>query len=87
VRFIIKDFDEPHQEEISQLIFNAIMIPRTSTRIHDACYFISNNYNCKNIINKRIYIISNGLDTKLKIGEKWASIFKINKEIFCFYFI
>jgi hypothetical protein len=87
VRFIIKDFDEPHQEEIIQLIFDAIMIPRTSTRIHDAYYFISNNYNSKNIINKRIYIISNGLDTKLKIGEKWAPIFKNNKEKFCFYFI
>ena len=87
VQFIIKDFDEPHEEEISQLIFDAIMAPRTSTRIHDACYFISNKVNCKNRINKRVFIISNGLDTKLKIGEKWAPIFKNNKEKFCFYFI
>ena len=41
VQFIIKDFDEPHHEEISQLIFDAIMVPRCSTRIADACYFIS----------------------------------------------
>jgi len=45
VQFIIKYFDEPHQKEISQLIFNAIMAQRTSTRIHDAC-FISNKVNC-----------------------------------------
>lgn len=41
VQFIIKDFEEPHQEDISQLIFDAIMAPRYSTRIADDCYFIS----------------------------------------------
>ena len=87
VQFIIKDFEEPHFEAISQLIFDAIMAPRCSTRIADACYFISEKVNCKERINKKIFIISNGLDTKLKIGEKWAPIFSNDKEQFCFYFI
>ena len=87
IQFIIKDFDEPHIEDISQLIFDAIMVPRSSTRIADACYFISQKVNCRNRINKRIFIISNGLDTKLKIGEKWSSIFSNEKEKFCFYFV
>ena len=88
VQFIIKDFEEPHQEDISQLIFDAIMTPRCSTRIiADACYFISQKVNCKDRPNKKIFIISNGLDTKLKIGEKWNSIFSNEKEKFCFYFI
>ena len=87
VQFIIKDFEEPHQEDISQLIFDAIMAPRCSTRIADACYFISQKVNCKDRPNKKIFIISNGLDTKLKIGEKWNSIFSNEKEKFCFYFI
>ena len=34
-----------------------------------------------------MFIISNGLDTKLKIGEKWAKIFSNAKEKFCFYFV
>ena len=87
VQFIIKDFEEPHQENISQLIFDAIMVPRCATRIADACYFISQKVNCKDRINKKIFIISNGLDTKLKIGEKWAPIFSNEKEKFCFYFV
>ena len=87
VQFIIKDFEEPHQEEISQLIFDAIMVPRCATRIADACYFISEKVNCKGRINKKIFIISNGLDTKLKIGEQWAPIFKNENEKFCFYFV
>ena len=87
VQFIIKDFEEPHQEEISQLIFDSIMVPRCSTRIADVCYFISQKVNCKDRINKRVFIISNGLDTRLKIGEKWAPIFSNEKEKFCFYFI
>ena len=87
VQFVIKDFDEPHFEEISQLIFDAIMTPRCSTRIADACYFISQKVNCKERINKKVFIISNGLDTKLKIGEKWGPIFSNDKEKFCFYFV
>ena len=87
VQFIIKDFDDDHQEEISQLIFDCIMVPRCCTRIADACYFISQKVNCKDRINKRVFIISNGLDTKLKIGEKWGAIFNNEKEKFCFYFV
>ena len=87
VQFVIKDFNEPHQEDISQLIFDAIMVPRCSTRIADACYFISQKVNCENRFNKKVFIISNGLDSKLKIGEKWAQIFSNEKEKFCFYFI
>ena len=86
VQFVIKDFDEPHDAEISQLIFDAIMVPRNFTRIADACYFISEKVNCKNRVNKKIFIISNGLDTKLKIGEKWP-FFNNEKEKFCFYFV
>lgn len=80
VQFIIKDFEEPHQEDIRQLIFDAIITPRCSTRIADACYFISLNINCKDRPNKKIFIISNGLDTKLKIGEKWNSYFLMKKK-------
>ena len=87
VQFVIKDFEEPHHEDISQLIFDAIMVPRFSTRIANACYFISQKVNCKDRPNKKIFIISNGLDPKLKIGEKWAPIFRNIKEQFCFYFV
>ena len=87
VEFIIKDFEEPHQEDISQLIFDAIMVPRCSTRISNACYFISKKVNCKDRPYKKVFIISNGLDPKLKIGEKWTPIFSNSNEQFCFYFI
>ena len=86
VQFIIKDFDESHEANVSQLIFDAIMVPRNFTRIADACYFISEKVNCKNRVNKKIFIISNGLDTKLKIGEKWP-FFNNEKEKYCFYFV
>lgn len=87
VQFIIKDFDEPHQEEIGQLIFDAIMAPRCATRIADVCNFISKKVNCKNRPNKRIFVISNGLDTRLKVGEKWINLFNNEKEKYCFYFV
>ena len=87
VQFIIKEFEEPHSEEISQLIFDSIMASRFSTRIADACYFINKKVNCNDRPNKRVFIISNGLDTKLKIGEKWSPIFNNKNEKYCFYFI
>ena len=87
VQFIIKDFEEAHQEDISQLIFDSIMVPRCSTRIANACYFISQKVVCKDRPYKKVFVISNGLDTKLKIGEKWAPIFSNEKEKFCFYFV
>ena len=37
--------------------------------------------------NKKVLIISNGLDIKLKIGEKWGPIFIDKNEKFYFYFI
>ena len=83
-KFIIKDFDEPHQEEISQLIFDSIIAQRTSTRIHDACYFISNKVNCKNRNNKRVFIISNVIDQKLKIGKNGHQFSKIKMKNFAF---
>ena len=87
VQLVIKDFEDPHSNDISQLIFDSIMVERFSTRIFDACYYISKYVNCKNRINKRIFIISNGIDTKLKIGEKWLPMFGKDSEKFCFYFI
>ena len=87
VQLVIKDFEEPHSKEISQLIFDAIMAKRFSTRIFDVCCYISEFVKCKNRTNKRIFIISNGLDNKLKIGEKWLPIFGNDKERFCFYFV
>ena len=87
VQLIIKNFDDPHSNDISQLIFDSIMVKRFSTRIFDVCYFISKSVNCKNRINKRIFIISNGLDTKLKIGEKWLPLFGNSLEKYCFYFV
>ena len=76
-----------HKENISQLIFDAITVPRALTRIADACYFINQKVNCNQKLNKKVFIISNGLDTKLKIGEKWTPIFNNKNETFCFFFI
>ena len=75
VQLIIKDFDEPHDEQISQLIFYSIMTPRYYIRISDSCYFINQKANYKERISKKIIINSNALDTKLKNGEKWFPIF------------
>lgn len=53
VQFIIKDLEEPHQEDISQLIVDAIMETRYSTNIADTCYFIFQKVNCKDRPNKK----------------------------------
>lgn len=75
VQFIIKDFEEPHQEEISQLIFDAIMVPRCSTRIADACYFISQKVNCKDRINKRVFSNFKWIGYKVKDRRKMGTYF------------
>ena len=42
----------------------------------------------KNVLVKKIFIIiSNGLDIKLKIGEKWSPIFNNINETFSFFFV
>ena len=46
------------------------MTPRYYIKIANACYFINQKVNCKERISKKIFIISKGLDIKIKIGEK-----------------
>ena len=39
-QYIIKEFNEPHSEEIFQRIYDSITVKRFATKIADVCYFI-----------------------------------------------
>ena len=85
-QYIIKEFNEPHSEEIFQRIYDSITVKRFATKIADVCYFIKK----KTVFfreNKAIFIISNGLDPKLKFPHQWLNLFNNEKESFGFYFI
>ena len=86
-QFELKKFNEPHNEEIYQKIYDAMTVKRYYTRIADVCAFISKTYECSLKENKAIIIISNGLDPKLKFPDKWINILKKKNEKFGFYFI
>ena len=63
------------------------MIPRYSSRIADACYYIDKKVIHPQISNRRIFFISNGLDPKLKSPNQWLPFFGNEKDKYCFYFI
>ena len=86
-QYIIKNFEESHSEYISQRIFDCIMVERFKTRLADACYFIRNKVIHKLRENRAIFMISNGLDPKLKIGKEWINILNCDKSTFGFFFI
>ena len=85
--YTIKKFEEEHNDEIYKRILDCIMVPRYSTRIADACYYINKRVIHPRITNRRIFIISNGLDPKLKSPEQWSTFFEEEKNKYCFYFI
>ena len=85
-QYIIKDFKESHSDEIFQRIYDSIIVKRYATKIADACYFIKKKTDFVKE-NKAIFIISNGLDPKLKFPNNWYNLFNDKKESFGFYFI
>ena len=85
--YTIKKFEEEHNDEIYKRVLDCIMVPRYSTRIADVCYYINLKIIHPQISNRRIFIISNGLDPKLKSPEQWSTFFEEEKNKFCFYFI
>ena len=87
-QYVIKDFNEPHSNEILQRILDCVLVSRYLTRIADACWFIKKMVKCIGREKRAICLISNGLDPKLKIPEKWLPIFdNKNDECFIFFFI
>ena len=86
-QYIIKKFEEPHSEYIIQRIFDCIIVERFRTRIADACYFINEKVFCDLRDYKAIFLISNGIDPKLNVGEQWNSIFDNKKNSFGFFFV
>ena len=85
--YTIKKFDTPHTEEIYKLVLDCIMIPRYSTRILDACFYINKKIIHPKRSNRRIFIISNGLDPKLIYGDQWPELLNNEKDKYCFFFI
>ena len=87
-QYVIKDFNEPHSNEILQRILDCVLVSRYLTRIADACWFIKKKVECQGREKRAICLISNGLDPKLKIPEKWLPIFdNRDNECFNFFFI
>ena len=46
-QYVIKDFNEPHSNEILQRILDCVLVSRYLTRIADACWFIKKKLNVK----------------------------------------
>ena len=87
-QYVIKDFNEPHSNEILQRLLDCVLVSRYLTRIADACWFIKKKVKCHGREKRAICLISNGLDPKLKIPEKWLPIFdNRDDECFNFFFI
>ena len=85
--FTIKKFETEHSDEIYKRVLDCIMVQRYSTRIADVCYYINKKVKHPTRNNKRIFLISNGLDPKLKCPEQWGSFFENETDKFCFFFI
>ena len=85
--YTIKRFETEHDDSIYKTILDCIMVPRYSSRIADACYYIDKKVFHPNRTNRRIFIISNGLDPKLKSPEQWGPFFENEKDKYCFYFL
>ena len=88
-QYIIKNFKEEYSEKIIQRLFDCIIVERFRTRIADACYFINERISCESRDYKAIFLISNGIDPKLKVGEQWVNnnIFFNKKNSFGFFFV
>ena len=88
-QFEIKNFNENFSFLIIQKMLDSILINRYVTRIADVCCFINEKINHKNRIKKAVFIISNGLDVKLKKPNDWIkNIFNVNENtLFDFSFI
>ena len=85
--YTIKSFEKPHYDEIYKLVLDCIMIPRFNSRIADVCDYINKKVIHPEKSNRRIFLISNGLDPNLKYGNLWHSLFNNVKDKFCFFFI
>ena len=85
--YIIKKLKTKHNDSIYKAILDRIMVPRYSSRIADVCYYIDKKVIHPKRTNWRIFIISNGLDIKLKSLEQWSTFFWNEKDKYCFYFI
>ena len=83
----IKTFDSPHNDKIYELVLDCIMIERYSSRIADVCIYIKQKIIHQEISNRRIFLISNGLDPNLRYGELWDFLSDNKKDKYCFYFI
>jgi len=85
--YTIKKFEIEHNDDIYKTILDCIMVSRYSSRISDVCYYIDKKVIHPKISNRRIFVVSNGLDPKLKSPEQWAPFFGNEKDKYCFYFI
>jgi len=85
--YTIKKFEKEHNDEIYKTILDCIMVPRYSSRIADACFYIDKKVIHPKRSNRRIFFISNGLDPKLKSPEQWPPFLGNEKNKYCFYFI
>ena len=85
--YTIKKFETEHNDDIYKTILDCIMVSRYSSRISDVCYYIDKKVIHPKITNRRIFVVSNGLDPKLKSPEQWAPFFGNEKDKYCFYFI
>ena len=86
-QYVIKQFEEEHSEYIIQRIFDCMMVERFRTRIADACYFINEKIQNKSKDYKAVFIISNGVEPKLSIGEQWEQLFNKEKISYGFFFV
>ena len=83
--YTIKKFEMEYNDTIYKMILDCIMVPRYSSRIANACYYIDKTVIHPKITNRRIFIISNGLDSKLKSPENCAPYFWNEKDKYvCF---
>ena len=85
--FTIKKFEIEHNDSIYKTILDCIMVPRYSSRIADVCYYMDKKVIHPTRNNKGIFIISNGLDPKLKTPEQWSQFLGSENNKYCFYFI
>ena len=88
-QFEIKDFNENFSFLTIQKMLDSILINRYITRIADACCFINEKIAHKTRIKKAAFVISNGLDVKLKKANEWnKNVFNVNENtLFDFSFI
>lgn len=69
VFYTIKKFETKQNDSIYKTILDCFMVPRYSNRIADASYYIDKKVIHPKRTNRKIFIISNGLDPKLRSPE------------------